>query len=79
MRKFSPDLLIVSAGFDAHADDPLASLNLHEDDFSWVTLELLSIAEKYSEGRLVSVLEGGYNLEALSSSVYVHVRELMSV
>ena len=79
LRKFSPDLLIVSAGFDAHADDPLAGLNLHEDDFSWVTLELLSIAEKYSEGRLVSVLEGGYNLEALSSSASVHVRQLMSV
>ena len=79
LRKFSPDLLIVSAGFDAHADDPLASLNLHEDDFSWVTLELLSIAEKYSEGRLVSVLEGGYNLEALSSCASVHVRQLMSV
>ena len=79
LRKFSPDLLIVSAGFDAHADDPLASLNLYEDDYSWVTLELLSIAEKYSEGRLVSVLEGGYNLEALSSSVSVHVRQLMSV
>ena len=79
LRKFSPDLLIVSAGFDAHADDPLASLNLDEDDFSWITLELLSIAEKYSDGRLVSVLEGGYNLEALSSSASVHVRELMSV
>jgi acetoin utilization deacetylase AcuC-like enzyme len=79
LRKFSPDLLIVSAGFDAHADDPLASLNLNKDDFSWVTSELLSIAEKYSAGRLVSVLEGGYNLEALSSSVSVHVRELMSV
>ena len=79
LRKFSPDLLIVSAGFDAHADDPLASLNLYEDDYSWVTLELLSIAEKYSDGRLVSVLEGGYNLEALSSSASVHVRQLMSV
>ena len=79
LRKFSPDLLIVSAGFDAHADDPLASLNLQEDDFSWVTLELLSIAEKYSDGRLVSVLEGGYNLEALSSSASIHVRQLMSV
>ena len=79
LRKFSPDLLIVSAGFDAHADDPLASLNLYEDDFSWITLELLSIAEKYSDGRLVSILEGGYNLEALSSSASVHVRQLMSV
>ena len=79
LRKFSPDLLIISAGFDAHADDPLANLNLYEDDFSWITLELLAIAEKYSDGRLVSVLEGGYNLEALSSSVSVHVRELMSV
>jgi len=79
LRKFSPDLLIISAGFDAHADDPLANLNLCEDDFSWITLELLAIAEKYSDGRLVSVLEGGYNLEALSRSVSVHVRGLMSV
>ena len=52
---------------------------MYKRQFSWITLELLAIAEKYSDGRLVSVLEGGYNLEALSSSVSVHVRELMSV
>ena len=79
LRKFKPELLIISAGFDAHANDPLGQLNLYEDDYAWVTLELLSIAEKYSEIRLVSVLEGGYNLEALRSSASIHVRQLMSV
>jgi acetoin utilization deacetylase AcuC-like enzyme len=79
LRKFKPELLIISAGFDAHANDPLGQLNLYEDDYAWVTLELLSIAEKYSESRLVSVLEGGYNLDALRSSASIHVRQLMSV
>jgi acetoin utilization deacetylase AcuC-like enzyme len=79
LKKFKPELLIISAGFDAHANDPLAQLNLYEDDYAWVTLELLSIAEKYSESRVVSVLEGGYNLDALRSSASIHVRQLMSV
>ena len=79
LKRFKPELLIISAGFDAHANDPLAQLNLYEDDYAWVTLELLSIAEKYSESRVVSVLEGGYNLDALRSSASIHVRQLMSV
>ena len=79
LKRFKPELLIISAGFDAHANDPLAQLNLYEHDYAWVTLELLSIAEKYSESRVVSVLEGGYNLDALRSSASIHVRQLMSV
>jgi acetoin utilization deacetylase AcuC-like enzyme len=79
LKDFKPDLLIISAGFDAHFKDPLAGLRLVEDDYAWVTLELLSIADKYAESRLVSVLEGGYNLDALASSVSIHVRNLMSV
>jgi acetoin utilization deacetylase AcuC-like enzyme len=79
LKDFKPDLLIISAGFDAHFKDPLAGLRLVEDDYAWVTLELLSIADKYAESRLVSVLEGGYNLDALASSVSIHVRKLMSV
>ena len=79
LKDFKPELLIISAGFDAHFKDPLAGLRLVEDDYAWVTLELLSIADKYAESRLVSVLEGGYNLDALASSVSIHVRKLMSV
>ncbi|MGX2040336.1 histone deacetylase family protein [Methylocaldum sp. MU1018] len=75
--RFSPELLLISAGFDAHRDDPLAGLNLVEDDYAWATSELAALAKKHAEGRLVSVLEGGYNLEALGTSVAAHVRALM--
>lgn len=78
LHKFIPDLLLISAGFDAHRDDPLASLNFVEEDFAWVTRQLRNIAEKYCEGRLISVLEGGYNLAALANSASVHVKELMA-
>ncbi len=74
---FAPELILVSAGFDAHRDDPLADLNLVEDDYAWVTTELINLAKKWASGRLVSVLEGGYNLNALGSSVAAHVRALM--
>ncbi len=76
--RFKPELLLISAGFDAHKDDPLASLNLVEDDYAWVTRELMDIADKFCEGRIVSMLEGGYNLSALASSSAAHVRELMT-
>jgi len=62
---FRPDLILVSAGFDAHRNDPLATVNLVEEDFTWATLKLMDYADKYSEGRLVSVLEGGYDLDGL--------------
>ena len=74
---FAPDIVLVSAGFDAHRDDPLANLELIEADFAWVTERLLEVAERHAGGRLVSLLEGGYNLTALARSVAVHVRTLM--
>ena len=77
LRNFKPQLLLVSAGFDAHKDDPLASIMLVEEDFRWLTQELMGIAERYCEGRMISVLEGGYNLKALVASVAIHVKTLM--
>lgn len=78
LKEFKPEFLLISAGFDAHKDDPLASINLTEDDFEWLTRELMAIADVYSKGRIVSALEGGYNLKALAASVAAHVRTLMS-
>jgi acetoin utilization deacetylase AcuC-like enzyme len=74
---FRPDIILISAGFDAHARDPLAQLRLETDDFAWITRELAEIAEKHCGGRLVSTLEGGYDLQALAASVAAHVRSLM--
>ena len=76
VRKFNPQLLLISAGFDAHKDDPLASLNLTEDDYRWVTEALMKLADDCCEGRIISVLEGGYNLKALAASVALHVATL---
>ena len=73
---FAPELIVVSAGFDAHAADPLASLNVHEDDFAWITDEILALARRHARGRVVSVLEGGYDLAALEASVRAHVLRL---
>jgi acetoin utilization deacetylase AcuC-like enzyme len=69
--------LIVSAGFDAHAADPLAQIRLETADYAWITDQLVAIAEKHCSRRLVSVLEGGYDLNALAASAAVHVRGLM--
>lgn len=77
VNRFAPELILVSAGFDAHRDDPLADLDLDEDDFAWITEELVKLADRHAQGRLVSVLEGGYELKALSQSVAAHVRVLM--
>jgi acetoin utilization deacetylase AcuC-like enzyme len=77
LRNFKPDLLLISAGFDAHRNDPLASLQLVEEDFGWVTSKLLEIAEETAGGRVVSMLEGGYDLRGLAGSVAVHVKTLM--
>lgn len=76
-REFKPQLILISAGFDAHHMDPLAELNFSEDDYTWLTQQILAIAAEYCEGRVVSVLEGGYNLPALAASVAAHVRALM--
>jgi len=74
---FRPDLVIVSAGFDAHHRDPLAEINLDEDDFDWATGQLMEKATSHSAGRLVSLLEGGYDLQGLAFSVAAHVGRLM--
>ena len=74
---FSPDLIIISAGFDAHHRDPLAEINLDEDDFDWVTGQLMESAARHADGRLVSLLEGGYDLQGLAFSVAAHVGRLM--
>jgi acetoin utilization deacetylase AcuC-like enzyme len=77
LERFAPDLIFVSAGFDGHRADPLASLQLREDDYSWVTREICAVARKVCGGRVVSVLEGGYDLEALAVSAAAHVHALM--
>jgi acetoin utilization deacetylase AcuC-like enzyme len=77
LETFAPELLVISAGFDAHSRDPLAGLNLDAGDFGWVTRKLMDIADTTAGGRIVSVLEGGYNLRGLQESVAAHVAALM--
>jgi acetoin utilization deacetylase AcuC-like enzyme len=76
---FAPEFLIVSAGFDAHRADPLAQLRVETADFAWLTAELTRLAARHTGGRIVSVLEGGYDLDALAASAAAHVRALMQV
>jgi acetoin utilization deacetylase AcuC-like enzyme len=76
IERFKPEMFFVSAGFDAHRDDPLAHLNLVEADYAWVTHEIARWAQRYAQGRIVSALEGGYNLDALGRSVTEHIRVL---
>jgi len=76
---FRPELIVISAGFDAHKSDPLAQLLLDEADYTWVSEQLLEIARRHAKGRVISTLEGGYDLAALGSSAAAHVRVLMSV
>ncbi|KIC38538.1 acetoin utilization protein [Ruegeria sp. ANG-R] len=77
LRAFKPELIIISAGFDAHQDDPLANLNWSTGDFAWITAELCKIADEVCDGRIVSTLEGGYDLNALAEATRAHVEELM--
>ena len=77
LREFKPEFMLISAGFDAHTRDPLANLNLVEADYTWVTQRLMEVADASAQGRIVSVLEGGYDLEGLSGSVAAHVTALM--
>ena len=79
LHDFGPDLILISAGFDAHKRDPLGGLRLVEADFMWATEEVGKAAERHCHGRIVSMLEGGYDLEALAKSVAVHVRTLMDL
>ena len=78
LEEHQPELILVSAGFDAHREDPLANLKFVDADYGWVTRELAQVAAKYAEGRIVSSLEGGYALSALGRSVTEHLRELVA-
>ena len=73
-----PDLIFISAGFDAHRDDPLAEIQLIEDDYRWITEMIVCLAETHSKGRIVSTLEGGYDLQALGDSAAAHVAALVN-
>jgi len=77
LARHQPEMIFVSAGFDAHRDDPLGGLNLLEEDYAWVTELIVHAAQQYAAGKLVSILEGGYNLRALARSVHAHVAELV--
>jgi acetoin utilization deacetylase AcuC-like enzyme len=76
LERFEPEVLMVSAGFDAHQADPLASINLTDDGFEMITRSLVAVADRFCKGRMISVLEGGYSLRALGRSVVRHVRAM---
>ena len=77
LEAFQPELILISAGFDAHIEDDMAGLQLVDQDFAWVTSEIKTIADKYAKGRIVSTLEGGYALSALGRSVAAHINALL--
>ena len=77
LDQFKPELILISAGFDAHTKDPLGELNLVEDDYRWITALISDISKRHSRSRIVSILEGGYHLEALSHSVCAHIETLL--
>jgi acetoin utilization deacetylase AcuC-like enzyme len=77
VAKHKPDLIFISAGFDAHRDDPLAEICLDDDDYRWITDLIVDLANSHSKGRIISTLEGGYELEALSRSAQLHVAQLL--
>ncbi len=79
LERFRPEMLFISAGFDGHRDDDMAQFNLLESDYTWVTQQLMDIAGRHCQGRIVSVLEGGYDLDALGRSVLVHLRVLSGI
>ena len=76
LERFKPQMIFISAGFDAHRDDDMAMLRLVDADYAWVTQQLKSIADRYAQGRIVSMLEGGYELHALGRSVAAHLKVL---
>ena len=77
LDRFAPQLIFFSAGFDAHEEDPLADLKLTKDDYVWLTLEIKKLAVKYCNGKMISTLEGGYNLEVLAECVPAHVEAMI--
>ena len=76
LEEFRPQMIFISAGFDAHRDDDLGQLRLNENDFAWITERVRGVAQRHAQGRIVSMLEGGYNLDALATSVEAHIRVL---
>lgn len=78
LEDFKPECIFISAGFDAHRDDPLANLNFETEDYAYITTQLRKIAEKTAQGRMISTLEGGYDLNALSQSVVAHIQAMMN-
>lgn len=78
LAAFKPDMIFISAGFDGHRDDPLAGLNLLEEDYAWLTQEVCRIADQNAQGRVISMLEGGYDLEALGRSAVAHIKALLN-
>ena len=78
LRAFAPEMLIISAGFDAHERDPLAQLRLQTTDYAWITEQLMDVASETCDGRVVAILEGGYDLTALRESCQVHVKAPMN-
>jgi acetoin utilization deacetylase AcuC-like enzyme len=76
LREFAPELIYISAGFDAHYEDDMASLGLLESDYAWMTEQLVQVAKETAQGRIVSMLEGGYALSALGRSVAAHIKAL---
>ncbi len=79
LERFRPEMIFVSAGFDAHADDPLTDLRFQDADYDWVTARIAELAERSAHGRIVSALEGGYDLPALGRCAALHVRRLMGI
>jgi acetoin utilization deacetylase AcuC-like enzyme len=78
LEAFKPQMILISAGFDAHRDDLLGGLGLIEEDYAWMTAELMQVAARHAQGRIVSMLEGGYNLAALGRSAVAHVKTLVA-
>jgi len=79
LDEFKPQMIFVSAGFDAHREDDLGNMGLVEDDYAWLTQQIRAVAKRHAKGRIVSSLEGGYNLSALGRSVVAHVRALADI
>lgn len=77
LEAYKPELIFISAGFDAHRDDELGQMGLVEEDYAWITRKLCKVAKRHAQGRIISALEGGYNLQALSRSVGAHIRQLV--
>lgn len=78
LNAFKPEIIYVSAGFDAHANDPLADLNLIDTDYQWITAFIKKVANQHAQGRIISLLEGGYQLQALSAAVSCHIETLLT-